>query len=184
MKEIECPSCGKTILDDSKYCDQCGVGLLECVNCGTLGTDDFCSECGKPMVSRNTTKSKQDATIKPREEVKDNKNDGQTTTGGEGRNRKNLVLKSRKGNFILQPEHEAIIGRNNSPYQHLLSDCNLISRRHGKFVKQGRDWFIVDFGSTNGTLVNDMELRPDVPMKFQAGDVVDIGTYIFDVIER
>lgn len=184
MNEIECPSCGELIPDDSKYCDQCGVELLECVNCGTLGTDDFCAECGNPMISRSNNGKKSEATIKPPKEVKDNKNDGNTTIGGPDRGRKNLILKSRKGNFILRPEHEAIIGRMNSPYEHLLADLNLISRKHGKFVKQGRDWYIVDFGSTNGTLVNDVELKPDIPMKFNAGDVVDIGTYIFDVIER
>lgn len=182
MKEIECPSCGEMIPDDSKYCDQCGVELLKCVNCGTLGTEDFCSECGNPMVSRSQSEKKPDVTAKPVKEEKNNEDEGHTT-GGAGRSR-NLILKARNGNFILQPEHEAVIGRKDSPYEKLLADLNLISRRHGKFVKQGRDWYIVDFGSTNGTLVNDVELQPNVPMKFRAGDVVDIGTYIFDVIER
>ena len=53
-----------------------------------------------------------------------------------------------------------------------------------QFIKRGRDWYIVDLGSTNGTLVNDLELTPDNPVKLSIGDVVDIGTYIFDVIER
>lgn len=187
MKELECPSCGELIPDDSKYCDQCGVELLECVNCGALGTENFCSECGKPMISKgksgNKSENKPHVTVKPQKEEEILIDIGNTTIGG--RNAvKNLILKARKGNFILRPENEAIIGRSNSPYEHLLSDCNLISRKHGKFLKQGRDWYIVDFGSTNGTLVNDVELQPNVPMKFQAGDVIDIGTYIFDVIER
>lgn len=182
MKELECPACGAMTPDDSKYCDQCGAELLECVNCGALGTDDFCSECGKPMVSRGNSKGKTVPEDPPKqEEPKENEIDVNTTIG---KVKKSLILKARSGNFILRPEHEAIIGRSNSPYEHLLSDCNLISRKHGKFVKQGRDWFIVDLGSTNGTLVNDVELEPGTPMKFQAGDVVDIGTYIFDVIER
>ena len=183
MKEIECPSCGEMIPDDSKYCDQCGAELLVCVNCGAFGTDDFCAECGKPMVSKGKSYNKPDAAVKPPKKEVGLVNDGNTTVGGRNAT-KNLILKARKGNFILRPEDEAIIGRSNSPYEHLLSDCNLISRKHGKFVKRGRDWFIVDFGSTNGTLVNDVELQPNVPVKFQAGDVVDIGTYIFDVIER
>ena len=183
MKEIECPSCGELIPDDSKYCDQCGAELLECVNCGALGTDDFCAECGKPMVSKGKAENKPDATVKPPKEEDVLINIVNTTIGGRNAT-KNLILKARKGNFILRPENEAIIGRKDSPYEQLLVDLNLISRRHGKFVKQGRDWYIVDFGSTNGTLVNDVELQPTVPMKFKAGDVVDIGTYIFDVIER
>ena len=183
MKEIECPSCGEMTPDDSKYCDQCGVELLVCVNCGALGTDDFCAECGKPMVSKGKSDNKPEPTVKPLKEDVDIVNDGNTTVGGR-KATKNLILKARKGGFILRPEDEAIIGRKDSPYEQLLMDLNLISRRHGKFVRQGRDWYIVDFGSTNGTLVNDVELQPNVPMKFQAGDVVDIGTYIFDVVER
>ena len=184
MKEIECPSCGEMIPDDSKYCDQCGSELLECVNCGALGTDDFCAECGNAMVSRGKAQKKPDATVKPRKEEEIDEVNVNITVGGRGRDTKNLVLKPRKGNYILRPEHDAIIGRGAGPYEHLLSDCNLISRKHGKFVKQGRDWYIVDLASTNGTLVNDVEIQPNTPTKFQAGDVVDIGTYIFDVIER
>lgn len=183
MKEIECPSCGEMIPDDSKYCDQCGAELLVCVNCGAVGTDEFCAECGKPMVSKGKNDNKPDATVKPPKEDEILINIGNTTIGGRNAT-KNLILKARKGGFILRPEDEAIIGRSNSPYEHLLSDCNLISRKHGKFVKQGRDWYLVDLGSTNGTLINDVELQPGNPMKFKAGDVVDIGTYIFDVIER
>ena len=191
MKDIECPSCGEMIPDDSKYCDQCGVELLECVNCGALGTDDFCAECGNPMVSKGKSKNKSenkseykpDATVKPQKQERNAVDDGNTTVGSRVP-AKRLVLKARSGNFILRPEHEAIIGRSNSPYENFLSNLNLISRKHGKFVRQGRDWYIVDFGSTNGTLVNDIELQPDVPMKFKEGDVIDIGTYIFDVIER
>lgn len=183
MKEIECPSCEEMIPYDSKFCDQCGAELLECVNCGALGTDDFCAECGNPMVSKGKTVNKDDVTVKPPKEEDILINIGNTTIGGR-KATKNLILKARKGNFILRPEDEAIIGRTIGPYENLLSDCNLISRKHAKFVKKGRDWYIVDFGSTNGTLINDVELQPDTPMKFKAGDVVDFGTYIFDVIER
>lgn len=172
MKDIECPDCGEMIPDDSRYCDQCGVELLECVNCGTLGTGAFCPECGKPMLAR---KNNTDA-------VKKNKDDDGHKTGG-GRQNKTIALKARKGGFTIVPENEAIIGRKGSPYENNLSACDLISRRHGKFVKQGRDWYIVDFGSTNGTLVNNVELAPDTPVKFSVGDVVDIGTYLFDVVE-
>lgn len=174
MKEIECPSCSEMIPEDSLYCDMCGVKLLECINCSTIGCDEFCPECGKPMVSRKIGKGKT--------------TDGGTTDGEDGfttvgKRPKKLILKSRNGNVTLQPESEAIIGRNDSPYASALSDMNLISRRHGKFVKRGRDWYIVDFGSTNGTYVNDREVPPDTPVQFSVGDVVDIGTYLFDVVE-
>lgn len=175
MKEIECPSCGEKIPDDSRYCDMCGSELLQCVNCGTLGTDRFCPECGKPMIARNPEKAPTPTPTNPVKPV--------SPQPTEPEKPKKIVLKARKGGFIIEPEHEAVIGRQDSPYAELLSPLSLISRRHGKFVKRGSRWYIVDFGSTNGTLVNDMELAPDEPARFDKGDVVDIGTYIFDVIE-
>lgn len=184
MNTIECPACGEMIPDDSRFCDMCGVELLQCVNCGTIGTDSFCPECGKPMIARkgSTSTAATEPDSPESEPMRDPAPDPNCTTGG-GR-RKSVVLKARNGNFILRPEDEAIIGRKDSPYEQHLASLDLISRRHGKFVKRGRDWYIVDFGSTNGTLVNDVELDPNVPAKIAPGDVVDIGTYLFDVIER
>ncbi len=179
MKDIECPACGKMIPDDSKFCDQCGVELLECINCGALGTDPYCAECGRPMVAR-----KGDKAVKIEDEEidkkKDDEDDGNKTIGGR---RKKTVLKSRIEGVTLVPEDEGIIGRGEGPYSRNLSGFDLISRRHGKFVRRGRDWYIVDFGSTNGTYVNDEEVPTDTPVKIKVGDVVDIGTFIFDVKE-
>ena len=153
----------------------------------------ICQNCGKPMVSRKAGSAmgeKTDTGSKPdyiEEPTVTDKTIGgpasvDKTIGGR---RKRTVLKARKGNIILVPEDEAVIGRQkDTDYSELLEDCSLISRRHGKFMKRGRDWYIVDFGSTNGTLVNDVELEPDKPVRFSPGDVVDIGTYIFDVVEQ
>ncbi len=177
MKEIECPECGAMIPSDSKYCDQCGVELLECVNCGSVGTGNFCAMCSSPMVSRNPDKPATVTTTTASPTA-----DDVHKTGGVAR--KSLALKARQGNFVIIPRDEAVIGRGEGDYVAQLSKCEYISRRHGKFVKQGRLWLIVDFGSTNGTLVNDKELQPDIPVQFRKGDVIDIGTYIFDVVEQ
>ena len=184
MKEIECPSCEAMIPDDSKYCDQCGAELLECLKCGTLGTDSFCAECGGAMVARKTGKAiNNDVRSEKTSQKEENadSDDGSKTIGGR---RKSVMLKARNGGFLLKPAHQAIIGRSGGDYDSQLGTLNLISRRHGKFMQRGRDWYIVDFGSTNGTYVNDTELQPDIPVKFKVGDVVDIGTYLFDVIEQ
>lgn len=190
MSEIICPGCGESIPDDSKYCDQCGAELLECVGCGALGTGQFCGKCGKPMVARKT-----DRTVGAQRPVaapitgadtsaKSQPGDGADLHSTCAGRRKSIVLQARKGNFVIEPEDGAVIGRGDGPYCDRLGACNLISRRHGKFVRRGRGWMIMDFGSTNGTLVNDVELSPDEPVPFSVGDVIDIGTYIFDVVER
>lgn len=182
MNYIKCPECQEQIPEDSRYCDMCGVELLECVKCHSLGTEAFCSECGSPMISRQKT-SKQD---------KVNVTTGKNPQPGEGGDigvtiggrKKEVVLKARRGGFILKPRDGAIIGRTEGDYSNQLGSCNLISRTHAKFQKIGRDWNLIDLGSTNGCLINNVELQPNVPMKFAAGDVVDIGTYIFDAIEQ
>lgn len=194
MKEIECPSCGEMIPEDSKYCDMCGVELLACVSCGAIGTDNFCAECGSPMVSRRTLSS--DSATSPSsapETVKDTA-DVHTTvarqrcaTGQDAdvhSTGRSAVprLRFRDGNLVITPRDGAVIGRQDGEYADRLRDFDLISRRHAKFVKQGRNWCLVDLGSTNGCFVNDTELKPDVPVPFKKGDVVDIGTYLFDVL--
>lgn len=182
MKELECPACGEMIPYDSKYCDMCGAELLECVNCGALGTDNFCAACGKPMVARKTETKPAEKPTKPTKPEETDDRGEERTIGGR---RKTMVLKARTGNFVLKPEDGAVIGRQTGTlYSTLLADCDLISRQHGKFVKRGREWCIIDLGSTNGTLVNDVELAPDTPAKIFPGDVVDLGTYIFDVVEQ
>ncbi len=146
------------IPNDSRYCDMCGTELLECIKCGTLDHEMFCPECGAPMIKRKLRAG--------------------------GCEEKTLVLKPRTQGSLLRPAHDAVIGREDSPYASELAGCPLISRRHGKFVKRDTDWYIVDFGSTNGTYVNDREVPANTLVKIAAGDVVDIGTYIFDAVEE
>ena len=174
MKEFECPSCGETIPADSLYCDMCGVELLECVNCGAVGTGNFCGECSGPMVSRRTASAPARAgrpcagtSAVPAPESSDAHSTGK---GGLPR------LRYREGNVVIVPRDGAVIGRKEGEYAALLKDFDLISRRHGKFVRKGRTWFLVDLGSTNGCFVNDVELKPDEPVPFAKGEVVDIGT--------
>lgn len=175
MKMIECPDCGDLIPDDSHFCDQCGAEILACVNCGALGTDDFCEKCGKPMVARKDYSAKTS-----KGDV--GGDDGGTTVGSP--RQKKIYLKAHDGGFMLTPQDGAIIGRKDSPYANDLKELGNISRLHGKFLRQGRDWALVDLGSTNGSLINDVMLVANMPMKFKAGDVIDLGTYLFDVIER
>ena len=46
-----CPSklCKAEILDDSLYCDQCGIKILKCSKCSAVGISKFCGKCGGMM---------------------------------------------------------------------------------------------------------------------------------------
>jgi len=49
---MACPSCGKPVRADAKFCDNCGAKLtVTCAKCGaTLRSDaKFCDKCGAPV---------------------------------------------------------------------------------------------------------------------------------------
>lgn len=190
MNEFDCPACGQPIPDDSLYCDMCGVELLQCLDCGTIGCDVFCPECGHPMVSRltalnldTTASAKQPhthTTTQNTQTTSPTPVDNSKTVGGRGRGA-TLALVARKGRGRIVPADNTVIGREGA-YADVLADMGLVSRNHARFIRRGRDWYIDDLDSTNGTLINDIELVPGQPRKITVGDVVDLGTYIFDVV--
>ncbi|MBN1315513.1 MAG: FHA domain-containing protein [Anaerolineales bacterium] len=56
-----------------------------------------------------------------------------------------------------------------------------VSRRHARLVKQGKDYFIEDLGSTNGTFVN--RARVSAPFRLSAGDEIGFGETVSMVFE-
>jgi len=72
---------------------------------------------------------------------------------------------------LLQGEN--VIGRG--------SDCNLrlnserVSRRHAVIHWDGRQAFITDLGSTNGTRLNGQRLEPNQPYSLNPGDHLELG---------
>jgi hypothetical protein len=61
------------------------------------------------------------------------------------------------------------------------SDCDWVlpegqaSRYHAELRRYGDQWLIVDLGSTNGTFVGGVQLRPQTARPISAGEVVAIG---------
>ncbi|MHB1843889.1 MAG: diguanylate cyclase [Deltaproteobacteria bacterium] len=56
-------------------------------------------------------------------------------------------------------------------------DLDNISRRHARLTQRDGKVFLADLGSTNGTFLNDEEIRGEVPLR--SGDLVKIGGAIF-----
>ncbi len=65
----------------------------------------------------------------------------------------------------------AVIGREHVAGGIVLNDPN-VSRRHAELVLQGSSWSIRDLNSTNGTLVNDIDVSE---ASLHSGDVLTIG---------
>ena len=64
-----------------------------------------------------------------------------------------------------------VIGRERSQADVVLHDPN-VSRRHAEVSFDGRSWHIIDLHSTNGTLVNDIDIDECI---LRDGDLVTVG---------
>jgi pSer/pThr/pTyr-binding forkhead associated (FHA) protein len=51
-----------------------------------------------------------------------------------------------------------------------------VSRRHAKITRRGREVFVEDLGSINGTFLNRRRLTPYFPQKLKSGDELQLGT--------
>jgi hypothetical protein len=70
------------------------------------------------------------------------------------------------------------------PEVDLASDGGLekgVSRRHAKITRRGREVFIEDLGSINGTFLNRKKLTPYFPRALKSGDELQLGKLILRV---
>ncbi|MDH4137363.1 MAG: FHA domain-containing protein, partial [Anaerolineae bacterium] len=56
-----------------------------------------------------------------------------------------------------------------------------VSRRHAKITRRGREVFIEDLGSMNGTFVNRKKLTPYLPEALRDGDQLQLGKLMLRV---
>jgi hypothetical protein len=56
-----------------------------------------------------------------------------------------------------------------------------VSRRHAKITRRGREVFIEDLGSINGTFLNRKKLTPYLPQALKNGDELQLGKLILRV---
>lgn len=70
------------------------------------------------------------------------------------------------------------IGRGSE--NHIVLDMDNVSRRHARVLVQPDGFFVEDLGSTNGTYVNDLEVRQD---RLRNGDLIKIGGAILKFLQ-
>lgn len=56
-----------------------------------------------------------------------------------------------------------------------------VSHRHASFRQRGRDWIVLDEGSTNGTFIGPVRLPPQAPRVLRTGDLVRVGRIWLEV---
>ncbi|MBM6774415.1 FhaA domain-containing protein [Olsenella profusa] len=82
-----------------------------------------------------------------------------------------LLIDRQTGRTFTAKAPSTVIGRERSQAGVVLRDPN-VSRRHAELVFDGRDWIIRDLNSTNGTLVNDVDVNECV---LRDGDLITVG---------
>lgn len=82
-----------------------------------------------------------------------------------------LLIDRQSGRTYGGTAPSTIIGRERTPGGIVLHDPN-VSRRHAELTHDGRVWRIRDLGSTNGTLVNDVDVESCV---LRDGDLITLG---------
>ncbi len=82
-----------------------------------------------------------------------------------------LLIDRQTGRTFTAKAPSTVIGRERSKAGIVLRDPN-VSRAHAELSFDGRDWRITDLNSTNGTLVNDVDVHDCV---LRDGDLVTLG---------
>jgi len=164
---IRCPSCQKPYPENTLFCDECGAYLM--------------SEDGKatdPLTMEDANWVDRRAAIA-------------SATAGEGGRPVTLsfliVDQNRQIEFPLTKELN--IGRLDAatatfPDLDLTSYSGLekgVSRRHAKITRRGRETFIEDLGSVNGTLLNGKRLTPYLQHPLTSGDEIQAGRLVLRV---
>ena len=151
---MRCLYCKEIIDDDSFYCDQCGQKLSFCPDCKVLQRGTECPVCGATLVGGReyflrTAGSTEDTSP--------------WYLAGEG-----MRLELKAGPF----------GRISGIYAEF-SSCIYVSGRHGEFARTSQGWTVMDYGSTNGTYLNGIRLKPNTPYPLKRGDSLKVSRLSF-----
>lgn len=82
-----------------------------------------------------------------------------------------MLIDRKTGQTYNVTSPRAIIGRERNRGGVVLRDPN-VSRRHAELSYDGRTWRIADLNSTNGTLVNDVDVDE---CALRSGDLITLG---------
>ena len=107
------------------------------------------------------------------------------TRGEEGRESpqtRKLLLKVTKSNFFMPQTEwslepgEYILGR--YPSNDIVIPDPYVSRRHARIFFKDGEWYIEDLDSTNGTIVNNEEIKGKGPKKLDDNAEIVVGLTI------
>jgi len=164
--------------------------MIKCPVCQTEHPENtlFCNECGSYLLGGNQIETDPlavaEVTWKEREETSEAPGEEVTSPLG-----LKLTIPDSGRDVEVPLTKEVNIGRLDPasasfPDVDLTSDGGLekgVSRRHAKITRRGREVFIEDLGSINGTFLNRKKLTPYLPQALKSGDELQLGKLILQV---
>jgi len=163
---VECPHCQAKYPENTLFCDECGAFLL----------GDNQEETDPLAVAEMTWIETEETSEVPEKEI--------TSPLG-----LKLTIPD-SGRDVEVPLAKGVnIGRLDAasasfPDVDLTKDGGLekgVSRRHAKITRRGREVFIEDLGSLNGTFLNRKKLAPYLPQLLKSGDELQLGKLVVRV---
>ena len=166
---IKCPECGAYEPSGALYCSECGAFLLDEATGGAEEQLPFATD--ELMPSHNPMLLGQD--LEP-------------TVGAK---RITFVIPSSRRRVAMDLNETIHIGRPDpandyQPELDLSEDGGAeygVSRRHAAIESSSEGVVIVDKSSTNGTLLNNYRLPPDLPYPLRNGDEVKFGQLLVHI---
>ncbi len=80
-----------------------------------------------------------------------------------------------QGKSIASLEHPTVtVGKKKEEADVVLSDAS-VSRMHARIIREGKDYYLEDLNSTNGTYKNGLRLQPYEKRKLETGDELRCG---------
>jgi pSer/pThr/pTyr-binding forkhead associated (FHA) protein len=163
---IKCPVCQTEHPENTLFCDECGSYLL---GGNQIETDPL-------AVAEVTWREGEETPEAPGEDVTSPLS-------------LKLTIPDSRRDVEVPLTKEVNIGRLDPasasfPDVDLTSDGGLekgVSRRHAKITRRGREVFIEDLGSINGTFLNRKKLTPYLPQALKSGDELQLGKLILQV---
>lgn len=90
-----------------------------------------------------------------------------------------LIQEGTRKSYSAVCNQEIVIGRKDD-CDIQIDDDDKVSKYHCKIQNKGRDRFTIkDIGSTNGTILNDNEIKSEEYI--ETGDIIEIGDYTYKV---